>query len=525
VKESKSNQELSGRTGSFAARSTDPDGRPSGSSNQRDPWTMLQSQLGLISSPIEQEQVSVVSTAEESETDDLQQQEVSQDEIPSFRQAVLPIGVPTDTVAGRSTDSVAGRSTDTVAGRSTDTVTVNILVPTTSAQESDSRDAKPDDPFGFSPLDNCDIPKNAFASPRKSKAFRKTGEVAPSPVEAPQDRSEKQDILPSEVGPGTSEAPIDPLQSDELPTSLWQPRKSASASKSPTPTPAATPSFSDTLNDATVSKAEGRKKEWSGADRTAPQVTVPPPTDDLARHSSGNQRHERSGGRQEKSLDRRSREPMQEMSYRDRREHSRNVPDNQVDVADNPVETQFDELAWEPKPTSRGKNRETRKSFRQTDVPSFAEREDVPQRFGSGPDRGNDDNDWLDAGLEIEPAPPRSKQNRQQQSSFEKPEKREKFDKDAKNAYEAERILARRAKEEQVREARGESSPRPSATPKRAETPGKEKAAGTSTQKIAVFSWNDAVQDIIEKNMQRRPASATKNDRDRRNGGGRGHRR
>ena len=130
---------------------------------------------------------------------------------------------------------------------------------------------------------------------------------------------------------------------------------------------------------------------------------------------------------------------------------------------------------------------------------------------------GQDDNDRLNDGVEIKQASPRARQNRERKPPSEK---REKFDKDAKNAYEAERILARRAREEHVREERGESPSRPSASSKRAETPVKEKAAVTPSQKITVSSWDDAVRDIIEKNMQRRPASSgNKNDRDRRNGG------
>ena len=504
MKESKTNQELSGRTGT-------PDGKLSGSSNQRDPWVMLQSELGLLSSPIGQEQVAVVTAVDPPEIDSQNQEtpaEVSKGDVP-------PVGVPTDSVAGRSTETVA----------------VHLLVPTTSENESDSWDMKSlqegDDQFGA--FDDCGIPKNAFASGKKSKSFRRdagrNAHFAAAPADMPpQEVPEMQDFaLPLEAESAQSETVIDPLLSDELPTSLWQPRKSVPAAK--TPAPAAAPSFSDTLSHAAVSKVEGRKKEWSAAGRTAPPDAEQTSADDLGRPSyvppaqqSAKKRYERGDGRQqEKTFDRRSRESVQDTSYR---EQLRNT-------ADNPVESTFDDLAWEPKPTAKGRDRKPGKSFRQADIPAFADREDAPKSFGADLDRGNDENDWLDVGIDVEQVSPRpAKQDRRHKSSFDKPDKREKFDKDAKNAYEAERILARRAREEHVREERGESPPRPPAAPKRAETPVKEKTAGTSTQKIAVSSWDDAVRDIIEKNMQRRPVtSGNKNDRDRRNNGGRGHRR
>jgi hypothetical protein len=53
---------------------------------------------------------------------------------------------------------------------------------------------------------------------------------------------------------------------------------------------------------------------------------------------------------------------------------------------------------------------------------------------------------------------------------------------------------------------------------RRAESP----VAGTSAQKIVVPSWDDAIRDIIEKNMQRRPA--VKNEHQG-NSRGRGNRR
>jgi len=352
----------------------------------------------------------------------------------------------------------------------------------------------------------------------------------------------------SNAEPDSGETRMDPLLSDELPISLWQPRKPASVAKPPAST--AVSSFSS----ETLNKAEGKKQEENHASRTA----APPPSDNLNKHSFGKQRHERGDGRQqqEKFFDRRSREPMPDVPERDLREPPPMGPDRprhrppraaapqstfndftRDELGDAPDESSFGELAWEPKPTSKVRGHEPRKSFRQAEVTPFAEREAGPKGFGANLDeeairpatvRGHDhENDWLDDSIEIEQASPRTKQHRPRQPISEKPEKRrEKFDKDAKNAYEAERILARRAREEQhVREEREESSPRPSAAPKRAESPMKEKAA-VATQKIAVSSWDDAVRDIIEKNMQRRPAtSGNKTDRDRRNNGGRSHRR
>ena len=501
--------------------------------SSRDSWTALQTELGLLSSPIEQEQVSVIRAVDHQESDDFQNQEVSAE-------------VPQDEIVPSRHES--------------DSVTVNILMPETTEKAPEHAS----DPFGFDPLDDCDIPKNAFSSPRKSKAFRKTEESAPTPDDVPPQeiRETLGFALPSESesrqsealhdGTGTSDGKpsdsiIDPLLSDELPTSLWQPRKPATVAK--TPASVASPSaFSDS---------------WSNAKVKELPVATPPSTDDLGRPSSGQKRYERGNGRQqqEKSFDRRSREPMQGPSERDwdRREHPRNVPNNPRhrqpraadppaafddftidDPADSPMDSSFNELAWEPKSTTKGR------------------------------DRGHDDHDWLDDGvdMEMEQASPRTKQsvadrstdnrtdrstdnrtgrstdnrtgrstdnrtgrstdNRNRKSiseKREKPEKREKFDKDARAAYEAERILARRAREEQVREEREESPARPSAAPKRSEPHPTGKPTGVPPQKIAVSSWDDAVRDIIEKNMQRRPAtSGNKTDRDRRNGG-RSHRR
>jgi hypothetical protein len=476
------------------------------SSKQRDPWAMVQSQLGLLSSPIEQEQVSVVKAADphESSSDNHDVPgEVPESEIPFPRQE-------------------------------SETVAVNIFMPTASEKEGGAWNASPcqdaDDLFGFNPLSDCDIPKNAFAAPKKPKSFQKAETFTSVPVEVPsQDVTEKQDVarLPG-VESGEGKTLIDPLLSDELPTSLWKPRKPAPIAK----TQAETPSFSDNMS----GRAEGKTKEdWK-------QDADQPPVDDLARHSSSKRQHERSNDRQEKFADRKPREPLRESPDRDRREHPRSTPDNQKyrppkttapqtsldDFVNDPVdilESSFDDLAWEPKQASQGRDRKPGKSFRQTDVPSsaFADRDDEPERLGTNLDRRNDvENDWFDDSAEIEQVPQRAtRKDRQRKSSSEK--KRKEPEKDMRSTHDAEANPSRHArKEREFREERELSSRQP-AVPKRGETPATGKAAGVPSQKIAVSSWDDAVRDIIEKNMQRRPVTTSKPER--RNGGGRSFRR
>jgi len=401
---------------------------------------MLQSQLGLLSSPIEQDLVSVVSAVDQPENafdNDAAQAEMSEDGVSSTQQT-------------------------------SEATAVNILLPTTSE----------DDLFGFDPLDDCGIPKNAFASPKKPKSFRTTEALTQPLVEESQNALEKHNIVqPTEAESFESETLSDPLLSDELPTSLWQPRKPASVAR----TSVDAPSFSDG-----VSQAEGNKKEWK-------PNAVPPPVDDLAKLSSGKKRYERGNGRQEKSFDRKSREPLRDSSDRDRREHSGSATDNPKyrqpktatprtsfddSVADvptdrgrtftptdnmpeSPFDSSIDDLAWEPKQISKGKDRKPGKSFRQADNSSFAfvDRPEEPESFSVNLSRGDDENDWLDAGVELEQAPPRAaKKHRHQKSSPE--QKRHEPEIDVRSAFKVDDEPIRHSREER------ESLPRRAAAPR-----------------------------------------------------------
>jgi hypothetical protein len=183
-------------------------------------------------------------------------------------------------------------------------------------------------------------------------------------------------------------------------------------------------------------------------------------------------------------------------------------------------------LAWEPKQaTSKDRDRKPGKSFRQTDVPpfAFADREDEPERFDTHLDRGNDvENDWFEDSAEMEQVPQRSaKKDRQRKPSTEK--KRKEPEKDMRSTHDAEVKPSRHPREEREFKIDREFSSRQPVAPKRDETPATGKTTGASSQRIAVSSWDDAVRDIIEKIMQRRPAAG--NQPERRNGGGRSSRR
>ena len=460
---------------------------------QRDTWAVLQTQLGLLSSPIKQEQVSVVSVADQTEGD-LKNHEILA-EVPEYK--------------------------ITSTRQESDTVAANTLLPTTSENQGDLWDVNPrqnaDELFGFDLPGDCDIPKNAFAPPKKPKTFQKAETFASSTVVGSQDAPENHDLSQApKAGPGESESIFAPYLPDELPTSLWQPRKPASVAK--TSTPVNMPSFSGGM-----SQIERQKKE-SKSDFHK-QDEAESPVDDLARHSSGKKRHERSGDRQEKSIDRKSRQTVQGEPDSNRYDFPGRIPDHwkrhqpksitprpSLDdfVMNDPVnhrdESSCDDLAWEPKQISKGKSRRPDKSFRQTDIPAFAfaDRKDEPESYAPSQDRGTDKNDWLEDGMELEPIDSRPAQkNPKYKSSVEK--KKMEPEKDVRHTFDAEEVPARHARVE-----RDIPPHKPIAT-KRTETPAQGLMVGTPSQKITVSSWDDAVQGIIEKNMQRRPAP--KNDR------------
>jgi len=471
--------------------------------SKRDPWSMLQTQLGLVSSPVEHEQISVVGAVDPQD----------QDQAPQNNEAF----------------EVKSNSEVSSPPHDNETVVVNIDLPPIA--ENDSWDALPhqdaDDLFDFDDFGDSGIPKNAFAPPKKSKPSRKTATAVDVPLEEPPQHASDMPAFASESQFAENESVIDPLLSDELPTSLWQPRKSASVAK-----PKSTaPSFGrDTLRHSEAKEKEAERKSESREPAPSPM-----PIDDLAKHSSGKNRRERSQDQPGNPEDRRIREPSRRGPYRDRREDTQRVsesrnqrqhPESAAQAAfdglafdDSRAESSLGELAWEPKPRSRGKSRKSDKSSYSSEEPSVPFADGATERESFAADLGRDtvyEKEWLNEDDEtVNPGTRIPRSHRKRNSSAE-PKKVEP-EKDSRNAFDKNESHDRFTRKER------EPSPPPSRQQHRTES--SPPAAESSSQKIAVASWDDAVRDIIEKNMQRRPASSNKNERDRRNGGGRGHRR
>ncbi|MCL2117404.1 MAG: hypothetical protein FWH27_03145 [Planctomycetaceae bacterium] len=462
------------------------------SPSKSDSWLALQSELGLLSSPVEHDQVTVVKAAD-----------------------------PRD--ATPQTDETPWENLNHEASslaQDKETVVVNTDFPGISEQESDSWDVlsrqKTDDLFGFGDFGDCDIPKNAFASPKKAKSSQQTEMVAPAPAEEP-----LQDFPVSALGSkgesAESETPFDPLLSDELPTSLWQPRKPAPVFKKKAGMPVF-PGNSSPQPDAQKVERQPESRH---------QVAEAMPVDDLAKHSSGKKRHDRSRGTYEKFDDRHPREPSQgdtdrsrrEVSYREsgNKQQRRHTADVQQVSFENPVfndidiDPSYNGPAWEPKPQSRGKNRK----FDKPDVPAedasfaFADR-DRQEGFAVNLERfADDDQDWLHEGGESKKTEPRTfRKNRQR--NF--PDETSKADPEhgTRNAFD----IKEAGRDRYSREERKPLPPPPPSRQPATSQPqhrAKSPVAESPTQKIVVAGWDDAVRDIIEKNMQRRPV--TKNDR------------
>ncbi len=473
---------------------------------------MLQSQLGLLSTPVEHEQVSVVSAAEPREN--------------APQNADLPAEEPHVEVPS--------------AQQEQETVAVNINLPETSEDNNDSWDSSPlqdaDDLFGFGDLGESDIPKNAFGKREKAKPSRET-----KPAAVPRVEETSQDVFDEPVFASedlsTKNIPVhDPLMSDELPTSLWQPRKPAPSAAKSRPE---TPSFS---GDA-LSRSDAVTQDRKADPRERDAETMP--GDDLAQHSSGRKRRDRGRGRSERSDDRPSREPSDRDRRDDsRREDSRREPDNQRNrgrrdatpqksfrddafdtdsgfvAADSRNELPQDDLGWEPRPSKhRGDRKPGKPSFRSEDTsPVFADRDDDRRKTeAASPNRdaGDSGQDWFDGGAEREEKSEDrpSRRNRNRRSPDEA--RRSEPEKDTRNDCGRDESSPRRSRGERDRESSRQPAAPPA--PRRSES----SASGAPSQKIAVPSWDDAVRDIIEKNMQSHPPRGER----RNNGGGRGRRR
>ena len=440
-----------------------------------DSWSALQSELGLLSSPVEHEQIAVVKATDP-------------------RDATPQTGeTPWENLNHEASPTALQK----------ETVVVNIDSPVISENDSDSWDVSSsqnaNDLFGFDDLGDCDIPKNAFVTPKKTVASRERRMIAQPLTEPPPALSERPPFA------AETEA-LDLLMTDELPTALWQPRKPASVAKTKL---LDVPSFSGTMLRESGLKDQERQSEFRG------QEALPKPVDDLARHSSGKKRQDRGKGRQGKSDDRRP----SESSNSDWREGSFRVSENQNPrqrkesalqaSSDDPVfdgdagESIFHDTAWELK-ISKGKNRKSGKSSCPGEAVPCPFDDAVTDRnsrnsFAANLNGDVDyDKDWLEEGGKMEKTAFHvSRRNPKRNPPAEpKPEpakgKQSVFDKDKAP------VRYSREKREPV------SLPRPQ---RRAESP----VAESPAQKITVASWDDAVRDIIEKNMQRRPVA--KSDR------------
>jgi len=440
---------------------------------------MLQAELGLLSSPIEHDQVRMVSAVDPQDA--------------SLRNH-------------ETTAQEATQEQETVAARQDS--------PAVSEKETS------DDLFGFDGLGDCDIPKNAFATPKKTKPSRKSGTEIPMPVEESAQDIPATPACVQEPEPAANDTVFDPLLSAELPISLWQPRKPASVAKPPT----AKPSFSDNTRNPSGAGVKVQKSEPG-----TPEAT-PMPVDDLARHSSGKPRQDRGKGRQEKFDDHRpgrdfSAPPRRDEPRREPREfdspkhrtRKETAPHASFDdgVFDNHVaESSLDDVAWEPKiPKSRERKPDKVAARHAEESPFPPSARDKQAGFAADLEREmEDDHDWLSEGGEREQILSRPPRKDRKPKSYAETRKNEP-EKPARNAGDRE--------DDRIPYSSREPLPS-SRPPTEVRTAGRaaSSATGQPTQKIAVPSWDDAVRDIIEKNMQRHPV--TKNERQ---GNNRGRRR
>ena len=510
---------------------------------KRDAWGSLQSQLGLLSSPIEHEQVSIVAAVDAREV--VSQTENASPEIQNENDNDK-IGMPFETVMEETIEMV------------------------NTPESKTDRDAAFD--FGGFDFDDCDIPPNAFSKPKKQVA--EPVELSPV-VDSTDEKSffgdevfaEKTDIF-DEIKPGKSEAEFDPFASDDLPTALWQPRKPASIAK-PVEKPAAT-SKPATMESQSRPVAPAAKFEDTNREKKAEIVSF----DDPPKHSSGNKRRERGGQRSQEISG-------SEQISRERNDRGRN--DRKRDDADTFAKPGSQE---EKKPRSQRESTE-KKTFDDfgfdddlvVDDIGFGKKSDFGNR---GPKKGsvqsesgfggNLDNGFADI-VDFSPKPgfaeqPPSKRRSRKpdkvsdssdadEMSFEDFENAAKsrfrtgrnddadgldfednwFKKEGKPEESRERFPKRRddrkdrkpcpdakAPRRDDRDAFSETEEAPTDRSRRKprQSSGTRQETGPapmSPQKIAVPNWDDAIGGIIERNMERHPA---KNDRDRNKGNNRG---
>ena len=499
--------------------------------------------MGLLSSPVEHEQVSIVAAVDARET--VPQTENALPEVQN-ENGNSSIDMPFETVKEETVEAAN--------------------IPECEAE----RDAAFD--FGgFSDLGDCDIPPNAFSKPKKP--FAKP--VTASPVVDSVDEksffddesfAEKTDIF-EEIKPGKSEAEFDPFASDELPIALWQPRKPASIAK-PVEKPAATskPAMTESLSRSTVSTAK-----FEDINREKKAETAP--VDESPKHSSGNKRRERGGQRPQETFG-------SEQTSRERNDRGRNDRKREgVDTFDKPrsqeekkprshrdstekktfddfsfdddlavddigfgkgsfghrgpkkggdqnksgfcgnLDNGFDDIAdFSPKPgfveqppsKRRGQKPDKAPYSSDADEMLFEDFENTAKsKFRTGANDDTDGLDFEDNWFKKEDKPeenrerfPKRRDDRKDRKSRPDADVPRRDDRAAFSETEEAPIDRSRRKSRQQSGTRQETAPAP-----------------VSPQKIAVPNWDDAIGSIIERNMERRPA---KNDRDRNKGNNRG---
>ena len=503
---------------------------------KRDPWASLQSQLGLLSSPVEHEQVSIVAAVDAREV------------APQMENALLDVQNEND-------NDKIGMSFETVME---EPLEANVL-------ESKTENGVV---FDFGDFDDCDIPPNAFSKPKQPVA---EPTVLPPVVDSVDEKSffedevfsEKTDIF-DEIKPGKSEAEYDPFASDELPTALWQPRKPASIAKPVEKSAVISKStMPEPLNRPVVPAA---KLEDTNNEKKVEIV----PSDNPPKHSSGNKRRERGGQRPQEisgseqtfreRTDRgrndckredtdmfdkpRSQEEKKSRSHRDSTEKKtfddfgfdddlvvddigfgkkgdfgnrgpkKGGVQNKSDFGGN-LDNGFDDIAdFSPKPDfaeqspskRRGRKPDKASYSSDADEMSFEDFENAEKsKFRVKPNDNADTLDFEDNWFKKENKPEESREHFSKRRDDRKDRKpRSDMDvprRDDRGVFsEAENATTDRSRRKSV------PSRQPSGTHQESGP------APASPQKIAVPNWDDAIGGIIERNMERRPA---KNDRDR----------
>ncbi|MDR1491240.1 MAG: hypothetical protein LBT05_00725 [Planctomycetaceae bacterium] len=207
--------------------------QPVQKTNSNDPWTTLQMQLGLLTSPIEHEPVSIVSAVVPKET---LQEENNLSEITHNNAKESP----------RENDNQTQ-----IIEEETNTVSVTIQVPInaetrpivseteketkTLAESTTETKVENEVSFlDFGDLGDTGIPQFAFSKPR---ATRNPTEKLPEPVtkfevtnhdflsENPKGENLQTSFAEKEPLESEKEKVFDPLATEELPTLLWQPKK------------------------------------------------------------------------------------------------------------------------------------------------------------------------------------------------------------------------------------------------------------------------------------------------------------